>query len=305
MNLVRWYFSKKYWLNIETYKVFATSILSVFGSLWLILEILSFFASNSVQPVKDQWALFLIVGVSISLFLTRPRLRHEVIIINTDVKIEIVADNFFKQTGDYVIGTNTTFDTSMHENYIHPRSIQGQFTKKYYASESHLDLDINKSLNGIVSTTIEKVKGKNNKFPIGTVAKVKTRDNYAYLVAIAHIHEKENTVSSIEELKTSFAELWTYIQNHGEYDKLVIPILGSGFARVSVTREYLAQEIVRSFVAAISDRKFCEHLVIVVNPKDVLEKKIDLQSVFDFLTYIGKYSNVRSNIHQKSGGIVS
>ena len=62
-------------------------------------------------------------------------------------------------------------------------------------------------------------------------------------------------------------------------DDIVIPVLGSGFSRVRATRGELIAEIIRSFVAAAREGRFCEHLTIVIWTEDFAAGRVKLQTL--------------------------
>ena len=42
---------------------------------------------------------------------------------NRDITISIVIGDFFEQKGEYIVGTNTTFDTNLNEGIVFNNSI--------------------------------------------------------------------------------------------------------------------------------------------------------------------------------------
>ena len=69
-----------------------------------------------------------------------------------------------------------------------------------------------------------------------------------------------------------------------------MPVLGTGFSRLPQTREQVVREIVKSFVAACSERVFADRLTIVLSPKDVAEHKISLDGLSAFLGHVCLYT---------------
>jgi len=261
-------------------KITISEFLHVFGMLWLFVEATSFFATDeAADSVKGCWWLFLLVGVVIVIFRLIPKKRFSFKLDGKDITMELVSGDIFKQKGPIVVGSNTTFVTS--PDVISERSIQGIFTKKYYTNHQALNAVIKGQLSG-------------DKQEFGTTVTVRANKRTGYFCALADVNENGVAQSNIENIRVSLAELWNYLGSNGEKDVLNVPILGSGFSRVSATREELFQEIVKSFIASTSEHTFCDGLRIVIHPSDIKKNNIDLLELASFLEYSCKYSIVES-----------
>jgi hypothetical protein len=62
--------------------------------------------------------------------------------------------------------------------------------------------------------------------------------------------------TTMNELRISLAKLWTYIAERGDVEPLVMPVLGSGYGRLTEKREQIIQEVILSFVAACAEKRF-------------------------------------------------
>ena len=266
--------------------------LGIFGAIWLLIEPLSDRLPQALKWVPGgNLAIFLaslgaaLLAAVIWVWRESKALlsvTHE--LYGTDVLIEIQVDDIFKMEGAFIISTNTTFDTDMSFNsdisdshLISPASLQGKFTKEYYEERIHLlDLEIEKALQNVASTLVEKPVGKTKRYEIGTVVKVHPKEQPVYLVAIADIDEKGKASSNPEDVLKSLTRLWQYISSQGGYDDLVIPVLGTGRARVQVKTEQMVMEIIKSFIAACSEEKFCKKLTVVISERDYIDNSIDL-----------------------------
>src|SRR2546425_3041689 len=187
-----------------------------------------------------------------------------------DVAIEIRVGDMFSLPGAFVIGSNTSFDTDIDSNLISKRSVQGQFTQKYYNSVSHIDADLNAALAGIApERTAATKKGKTQIYKIGTTVHVVTQGRRAYFVAIASVNDGGVAQGTFEDLQNSLPMLWDYIATRGgDFEALVVPVLGSAYARLSQPREEIIRAIVNSFVAACSSSRPAEKMTIVIPFKD-------------------------------------
>ncbi|MDY6965641.1 MAG: DUF6430 domain-containing protein [Halobacteriota archaeon] len=298
MNFELRLFSLKLWVKSLISLTAIKTISSIFGALWLILEITSFFLGNSpiTDKLRGSWFWFLIAGIIIAIFRRKPKLSYECKLSNRDIRIELAIGDLFKYDGALIIGSNTTFDTKISRKLISEKSIQGQFTRKYYGDETQLDTEIERGLENITPQILSgKGNGKCNRYPIGTVVRLNPKERTAYIVAIAQINEYGAASGTFEELKQALASLWLFISQRGLKETIVMPIIGSGFTRLSQSREEIVREIIKSFVAACSDSTFCDKLTIVVTPKDIENNKINMNELEKYITHICKYTTFASN----------
>lgn len=252
------------------------SFLEAFGSLWLVTEIASFFSDKASTNIKSYWFVFLVLGLVLAIYRLWPKKIYTYKLFNRDVCLEIVIGDILKQGGSLVIGSNTSFTTNLTD--ISPKSVQGLYTKKYFPSGTQaLDAQIKQAFPAVPAS-------------IGSTVAIQHDGHRAYLCAIASIGPTGVAKSSVEELREALASLWSFIGNSGEKDTLNIPVLGSGFSRINLSRESLVKEIVRSFVAATSEMTFCDGLRVIIHPSDVKKYNMDISELVEFVEYTCKYS---------------
>jgi Domain of unknown function (DUF6430) len=121
------------------------------------------------------------------------------------------------------------------------------------------------------------------------------------MLAIAHLNEHGNAFGTFDGLKEALAELWVFIGNRGSKERIVVPVLGSKYTRLVESRQVIVQEIIKSFVAACTERTFCEDLVIVLSATDVFEKKIDFDALCDYLKHVSLYTEVSARSAERVG----
>ena len=282
------FLSRDWWL------CFVVRLFSSFGAIWLVTEIISFFRKDAELFLSTKGVWFVIFGVLVAYFLSRPKwvFRHQ--LKNRDVTIEIHIADAFEVPGDLVVPTNTTLDTDLDGRIPKAHSIQGEFTRRYYDSEvSHLDLDIAEALakeDYSYEEPPEKTRGKKRRYPIGTVIQLEKSKRLFYWVANTHINNAGVASTTTENLRASLAELWYYISEKGSKGDIVIPLLGTGKARLAEKREDIFLEIIRSFIASCSSGTYCDKLIVAIYPPDVTKHRIDLNYLRDFLEYSCKYA---------------
>jgi Domain of unknown function (DUF6430) len=278
------------------------AFLASFGALWLVVEITDYFAKGTLAGafVHDHWGLFLLLGIAFTLWRCRPLMKIALKLKDRDVTITLAIGDLFSFKGAMVIGSNSTFDVS--NTVISEKSIQGQFTKKYYAGESQLEAELAVQLKDLACEDLEgKRMGKCKRYAIGSVVHLRPKDRTGYLLAISDINEHGNSSGTFEKLKQALAELWVFIGHRGAKEPLVMPVLGSGFTRLTQPRQQIVQEIIKSFVAACAERTFCENLIIVLNERDVLEKQIDFVSLGEYLKYVCRYTEFSDRTSERLG----
>ena len=237
-----------------------------------------------------------------TLWRRRPQISTSSKLSGRDIEIEIRVGNIFDISGAYVLSTNTTFDTDIDQGLIAEESIQGQFTRKYYQSISHLDHDLETALcDHSFETLSDQRQGKNRRYRIGTIVQLKPNNETIYLIAIADINEHGIAQSTFDNVKICLAEIWEYIGSRGDLQPIAIPLIGSGRARLTQKRDEITKEIIKSFIAACSTKKFCEKLTIVISPSDY--DKLDFYELGEFLNYICKYTEFRD--HGETGQGIS
>ena len=203
-----------------------------------MIEILSYFWSAFEDWSRGNLGLLIAIflfgllpiGVGRFLWKCRDMLSVSHRLDETDISIEIRVDDIFSLTGAFIISTNTTFDTDMSKGLISEESLQGQFTKKYYDGEEYLDLDLGNVLKDQECIVDENKPKKQKRYAIGTVVKVFPKKQLVYLVAIADLNQHGVASSSLDNVRESLRKLWSYIANQGGFDRLVMPILGTGRA---------------------------------------------------------------------------
>jgi hypothetical protein len=204
-----------------------------------------------------------------------------------DVTIEIRIGNLFDTPGDLVVGATTQFVTTVGDGAISPKSIQGQFTRRYYDNPAHLASDITQALAGIAPVAAEGPAV----YPLGTVARVRAKTRQAYLVAISTLNGHGVAEATFDDLRTSLPVLWEHITRRGDNNPLVLPVLGSGFSRLPQPRETILREIVRSFIAACASRTFCSRMTVVVSPSDYHQHQINIVELGRFVEHLCRYAS--------------
>jgi hypothetical protein len=299
-------FSSHFWKQGFSIRKLGGALLGAFGSLWLIVSVVSYFSNETGKEIQKHWYLFLILGITFAIWDNRPRLHVSCHIANRDVTLEIRVGDMFKMPGAFIVGATTSFDAEMGDRGISPKSVQGQFTSRCYDSVKHLQVDLSAAL--ATETPIAARAGQNGQnpvYPVGTVARIGVRGQIAYLLAIASLNEHGVARATFEDLKTSLPKVWEYISTRGDLRPIIMPVLGSGYARVPQRREDIIREIIKSFIAACSSVRPTEKLTIAIPYKDFYSQRVDLLELERYLQHVCKYTEYESVNAQGEGAPIT
>ena len=286
---------------------FLSAVFQAFGVLWLIVEAADYFFGNPMWTnfVKSTWWLFLASGISLGIVRAWPKRFVWSRIKGTDVVVEVRIGDILKQEGALVVGSNTTFDTNVTDGTISKNSVQGQFTLRYFHALEALDSRLAEALRIVpvvrTRTALDKPYGKVDEFEIGTVAPIVVSERKAYFVAVARMNSERVASSDANSLHDALPRIWNGIRNRGGMESLLCPVLGSGYSRLSLTRQELLYAIIKSFVVASQEGKLTEKLSVVVHPKDLKKGQLDLDELQRFLEYECVYGRVADVAERPTG----
>lgn len=287
---MKWHETLKYnlwllWQGVSFLKI-GNSLLSVFGVLWLIVEILAFFNKQEfANDLKSFWWVFLIIGVCLIIYQNWPKHFYSYKVNNRDVSISIQLGDIFKSSGALIVPVNNRLDVD--NNGIVSRSssiLKFLIDIVYKGVGSHLKTDINAKLLDS-KDWYEKfiIKANPHEYKIGTVVPVFRDEKQYYLLCNTTLNDQNRSKCTPDDLRNSLVELWAFLAHCGSKDNLVIPIIGTGRGRLTITREEVIKEIVLSFLASLSADNFCEQLTICIHPYDIKKYNLNIEKISDFI----------------------
>jgi hypothetical protein len=218
------------------------------------------------------YGLLLLVGVAWGLVRARPRRAIVRKLPPTALNVAIKVGDLFEQEGNIIVGTNDCFDTQLTDSVISPASVQGQLLNGVFAGDlTDLDAQISASL-GEHDGQVDAAKsfGKQVRYPLGTVVIVRHGNARYFLPAFTRMSPAlpANVTSNIEWLQEALARTWIAVREAGQRDPVHMPIIGSEFARLGVSKTLLIEMIVLSFIAASQRDAIASSLTVYVHPRD-------------------------------------
>ena len=281
-------------MNIKSYKksfaskkaleIFGHSFFATFGFIALPLSVLDIFYPNTLGFGITGLLTLAIISFFVAIYKAWPKFRISRYFSVPNIEIKIEEGDLFDADGNLVIGMSDTFDTEKGQ-IIKPETIQGQFFTTVYADgQEQLDQDLSTALNGIKpEIDTKKSKGKQGRYPIGTVAYLNKGQRRYFCVAYSKMNNDFHAQSSIQMLTSSLDSLWTSIRTNGQNNGVAMAIIGSDTARLGhiVSYEDLIKLIVTSFVLTSREKVIAPSLTIYIRSKN--REKINILEVQDFL----------------------
>lgn len=275
--------SKKSIFSIQALRRFRSLFFQAFGFIALILGVV-----DIISPGMLAHSIIAIVGMCLAslvwavIFLV-PKKEMSRRLSVPDVKITVRVGDLLQQDANLVIGVSDTFDTEKGD-IIKPSSLQGQFSARVYQDNiSQLDQDIHNALQGVPATLdSHKTKGKNQRYPIGTVATLSVGTKKYFCSAYTHMGNNLSVESDIKRLSISLEKLWDEIRIKGHYDKVAMAVVGADLGKiVNASHADLIKLIILSFVLASREKLVAPELIIVLRPSNV--EKVNMLELHDYL----------------------
>jgi len=275
---------KRTLISWKTLKKLAAAFFQAFGLLAIILSVLDIFFPKVFNFGYEGLLLFSGISLAWALYKVIPGREVSRQLTVPDSKISIKIGDLFAQDAHLVIGMNDVFDTEKGD-IIKPSSIQGQFlTRVYNDDRSRLDKDLENALRGLTcKLDAHKIRGKNKRYPIGTVATVTVGAKKYFCVAYSRMGNDLRVQSDVKRLSTSLDMLWEEIRLKGQCERVAMAVVGSDLARLgnTVSHSTLIKLIVSSFILASREKLITHELVIVIHKSNM--DKVNIVDINEFL----------------------
>ncbi len=268
--------SKAYWRYVLASRAGITSVLTIYGAFWLIIETLDFFHVYTRDEYgRYAFVVFLLLSVVVAIVFRRPIKSIVVSFPQNDFSVEVRIEDLLEGAGAAMISTNTDFEADVAGGRIAPESLQGQFTARYFTgNQDELLIQIRDALRNVPDSS---------PYPMGTTIPITTHGKTFYFTAMADLNAQGNASTTPDNVLLALEGLWNHVREAGDLQELAIPVVGTGRGRLMLSRKKMISLIAESFVNASKQNKFAEHLVIVVRPEDASKFGVNLYDVKDHL----------------------
>ena len=260
---------------------FTRRFFEALGALTVVAGTAALFAPSAFP---GQWWLIVVavaVGASWALFQMRQREPNQQF-PSENITIRLVSGDLFTQNAPALIGMTTTFDTS--PDIIEQNSVQGNLLRVIYAtSQQRLDKALAEALSGTVPVDTIVKPGKQDVYPLGTVAVLTGQANIRYYcVAYTQMDRQNRAHGTVRGILDSLDQVWDAVDRNGNGDPICVPLLGQGQSRIpELTAEVSARLMAFSFLLRTRRGRFSKELRIVVHPNEI--GKIDQTEFQAFL----------------------
>lgn len=264
--------------------------LEVFGSLFLLFEVLVFFNEQSLAiRLKSFWWIFLLFGLLVIILTSLPKLKYVFKDENKDFILKIVIGSIWNQKGTIVIPVNNKFDfinngMTKGNTSVIQQLIKNNFQNNHQRLQTFIDPYLQNEI-----YEKKKIDPDSGVYPFGTTLKVDIENRDYYLVCTSKLNEMDRSSTSISELRESLNGFWSYLSQNGVKDDLVLPIIGSGRGRIKMPRRELIKEIANSYYQFDSSIAFCNSLTICIYEND-LDKLFYFDELKHYLEWATKNS---------------
>lgn len=262
-------FFDRLWLGLtRKWKKSLLTLVAAYGSLWSLIEPYNGLVPKTLQIDGVDKYMFLVgAAIAIALWKLFPKTRISLSLHLSDTTVDVLFGDLFSEAGQKAIPVNDCFDSQIGK-IVAANSLHGLFISRvFHGVAKDFEDVINPALakaNGIPCARPD--GGKQLRYPIGTTAAIRWEGDYFYLVAIAATDGVTSIASSsVAEYWQALEGLWKSVRINSNNGDVVVPLLGSGLARVGLPQDQLLFFLISSFIAETKRLKVTQHLKIVLH----------------------------------------
>ena len=162
------------------------------------------------------------------------------------------------------IGVNENFDVIVDNKIISELSLHGQVINML-RDKMNIEQTIQEELEGKPCETISnRVRGRSQKYPIGTAIRVDEGSRIFLFYAITTFDDNNTAICSLDDLVKAVNGLLKFHHDQGNGFPLVLPIIGAGLAKLGKSEQQLLEFLVE--LIRINDNVLTSDVIIVVRP---------------------------------------
>lgn len=259
-------------------KKFILAMAFGYTTLWAVLE--PIFTLLEIKTTGYNWGFligYLVVSIIISLFVVYPKKQIQFNLKNTNTNIEIVFGDLFTEKGHKVISVDEYFDSKIGKP-VASKALQGIFIEKILGGHTSIfDDAVNAQLGEKKIEILNRVEGKNLRYPIGTTVTIKHNQTLYFLFAMAHSDYDCNASSNPSIMLKALDGLWSKVRIEGNGENVNIPLVGDGLSRVGLPPTQLLQLILISILKSAKEKDLSSTIRVVL--LENMFDKIDLELI--------------------------
>jgi Domain of unknown function (DUF6430) len=258
---------ERHWVSI------VSSILAGMGVVFLFVESYEVVTNNDLDlsfcefiilSIACGLAYFLVDGTFISGFLKKEiELPHHIFSGETVV---VKFGDFFEEPGWKSLAVNDFFDDQVDDIIISRSSLHGKVIDRFWKDDiedlrSQLDVNLREYKPRRSPRTV----GKSLRYPIGSTAVVQKESERFILVALGDTdYKSQETVADSSDLIVAVRNLLKTARTVCSGETLIIPLLGSGLARVGIPDQAITHIILTAVFEESREAKVTERICLVL-----------------------------------------
>jgi hypothetical protein len=271
---------KSFNFGFKNHKVRAIKhVFLAYSVLWTLIEsITSILSYDDIKGVPYYLTLVIVSFLYGIIKIFQPR-SIEFKIPSSDTKVKIFYGDIFSQNGIIAIPVNEYFDSEIGKP-VSENSLHGMLIRNYLGGYA---ISFDQAVQSDLSTAngqevIEKVDGKNKKYPIGTTVLITANDSKFLLFAFSHTDPINcKAYADISVMTKSLSGLFEKARNILGGNPINIPLIGSGLSGVGLPTTQLLQLILLALVEETKKREISKEIRIVLH--EARFEEIDLELI--------------------------
>jgi hypothetical protein len=204
--------------------------------------------------------------------------QTQIHVTNCDCVIEVLFGDLFEQDGLRAIAVTEFFDSELGRP-VSDKSIHGIFLRRCFGGRSEaFDAELATELEGVPSTYVPKIDGKQRCYPIGTTALITVNADRYIVFAFAKTEpETCKAFSDVELMWRALHDLWQRVRTEANGYPVNLPLVGSGLSGLNLPTRDLLNLIILSALTETKARQITQKIRIVLHQSRF--KDVDLRDV--------------------------
>ena len=246
--------------------------------LWAILDPIVTLTQLPCLTGVSRYVIMAVVSLLLGVAYGWPKSQVSIPMRNINTKVTVVFGDLFQQHGCRVISVNEFFDSEIGDP-VSPRSLHGVFIQNVLGGQAAaFDKLVNENLDGKASTHIQRPRGKQRRYEIGTTAVVDIVGVRYFLVALCRTNlETLKAEAGVPELWQALSGLWDTVRVNANGETVSLPLLGSGLAQMRLPPKQLIQIILMSILEKAKSEEIASEIRLVLTPDKFAE--VDLNAL--------------------------